>query len=76
MNFFIPEFFDISTKGVKASRLISFPKVGFNSKLGSFEIQAKCITISFPLIFSFCVRSLVYYQLIALSFARVSTLGL
>ena len=31
----------ILTKGSNASKLIDLPKVGFNSKLGSFEIHAK-----------------------------------
>ena len=31
----------ILTSGSNASKLIDFPKLGFNSKLGSFEIQAK-----------------------------------
>ena len=30
----------------KQSKLISFPKFGFNSYDGSFEIHAKCITMS------------------------------
>ena len=32
---------EISTKGLKASKFIDFPKTGFNSKLGSLEIQAR-----------------------------------
>ena len=31
----------ILTKSSNASKLIDLPKVGFNSKLGSFEIHAK-----------------------------------
>ena len=33
--------FDILTSGSKESRFIDFPNTGFNSKLGSLEIQAK-----------------------------------
>ena len=36
----------ISTNGKKASKLIDLPKIGFNSKLGSLEIQAKWMRIS------------------------------
>ena len=39
MNFLILFFFEISTKGSKASKFIDFPNLGFNSKLGSFEIS-------------------------------------
>ena len=46
INLFIPSFFDIATSGSNESKLIDFPRAGFNSKLGSLEIQARCITAS------------------------------
>ena len=41
INLFIPQALEISANGVKESRLISLPKDGFSSKLGSFEIHAR-----------------------------------
>ena len=46
MNLLMFSSFEIFTNGSKESKLIDFPKFGFNSKLGSLEIQAKWITIS------------------------------
>ena len=33
--------FEIFTRGSNESKFISLPSFGFNSKLGSFDIQAK-----------------------------------
>ena len=38
------------TNGSNASRFIDLPSDGFNSKLGSFDIQAKCIKVSCSII--------------------------
>ena len=46
MNRLTPAALLASTNGAKASKLIDFPRSGFSSKLGSFEMQARWSTTS------------------------------